>query len=296
MDLYFKQEVGVGFLVIVATLIFVGGLMWLSGIPFGQSGRIDVPVVFEDVGGLAEGDPVHVSGLNVGRIKSIELESIGRVRVVLEVPNSMPPHADAKATVGTLDFLGSMKVDYDPGSADAMLGEERSVVGSRAGGLAEGVPELADQATEVLIGAKQVLNENLALSINETMEALRAAMVAFEGTLNGPTVRQAQATLASLESVSGRLDSVLANPSIEESVNQLDEVMEGFREMSEGLAGATTALSNILEAVDKGEGTLGLAVNDSTLHHDLHGVLISMQALLDDMRARPGRYFRLKVF
>lgn len=102
--------------------------------------------------------------------------------------------------------------------------------------------------------------------------------------------------MSQISAVGERLDSILANPSIEESVNQLDETMEGFREMSEGLAGATSALTGILDAVNNGTGTLGMVVNDSTLHHDLHGVLNSMQALLDDMRERPGRYFRLKVF
>jgi hypothetical protein len=66
--------------------------------------------------------------------------------------------------------------------------------------------------------------------------------------------------------------------------------------MAEGLAGATNAMSSILEKMDAGEGSFGKAVNDTTLHNDLHEVLLSMRRLLDDMRERPGRYFRLKVF
>ncbi|MBI2402461.1 MAG: hypothetical protein HYV20_06960, partial [Gemmatimonadetes bacterium] len=59
---------------------------------------------------------------------------------------------------------------------------------------------------------------------------------------------------------------------------------------------ATNALGSILAKIDQGEGMIGRAVNDSTLHGDLHEVLISLRKLLDDVRDRPGRYVNVKVF
>ncbi len=66
MDLHYKQEIKVGFLVILAMTVFVGGLMWLSGVPFVGGRQVTVPVVFSNVAGLSAGDPVWVSGLQVG--------------------------------------------------------------------------------------------------------------------------------------------------------------------------------------------------------------------------------------
>jgi phospholipid/cholesterol/gamma-HCH transport system substrate-binding protein len=66
--------------------------------------------------------------------------------------------------------------------------------------------------------------------------------------------------------------------------------------MSEGLAGVTGSLNGILAKIEAGEGSLGMAVNDSTLHHETIETLTSMRELLDDMRLRPGRYFNVKVF
>ena len=65
MDLYYKQEVSVGLLVIAAIAIFIVGTMWLAGTPLGSGGRTEVQIQFEDVSGLAVGDPVLVSGYNV---------------------------------------------------------------------------------------------------------------------------------------------------------------------------------------------------------------------------------------
>ena len=49
MDLYYKQEITVGLLVIAAIAVFFGGLMWLTGRSF-TSGRIDVNAEFAEVG------------------------------------------------------------------------------------------------------------------------------------------------------------------------------------------------------------------------------------------------------
>jgi phospholipid/cholesterol/gamma-HCH transport system substrate-binding protein len=66
--------------------------------------------------------------------------------------------------------------------------------------------------------------------------------------------------------------------------------------MTEGLSSVTNALGSILEKIDRGEGLIGKAVSDSTLHGDLHEVLMSLRKLLDDVRERPGRYVNVKVF
>jgi len=66
--------------------------------------------------------------------------------------------------------------------------------------------------------------------------------------------------------------------------------------MAEGLAGVTNALNRILEGVERGEGSLGLALRDTSLYHNTNEVLLSLRKLLDDLRERPGRYFHLKVF
>ena len=102
--------------------------------------------------------------------------------------------------------------------------------------------------------------------------------------------------IGSLRDAAHRVDSLLANPALERSVSQLDEVTESLQEMADGLAGATTALSAILEKMNNGEGSLGLALSDTALYHNANDVLVSLRELLDDMRERPGRYFRLKVF
>ena len=82
----------------------------------------------------------------------------------------------------------------------------------------------------------------------------------------------------------------MANPAIEKSVSQLDEITQGMLEMTEGLALLTTSLGSVMQKIDEGEGSLGLAINDPTLHDDMSAVLQALKELLDDIRENPGRY------
>jgi phospholipid/cholesterol/gamma-HCH transport system substrate-binding protein len=297
MDLYYKQEVTVGMLVMVALGVLVGGLIWLSGVnPFAAAGRMVVPVRFADVGGLQEGDLVQISGFRVGFVSNVVLEDVGRVMVYIDVPTDRAPHVDAKARVISTDFLGEKVVDYIPGNSPEMLEDGQIITGSGEQSFLEGAAGLTDQAADVLTGLQGILTERMSDDVHETLVAATRALETVGRFGEGPAVDDAKQTIGNIRSITQRLDSTLANPSIEQSINQMDELTESLREMAEGLAGTTGALSSILSKMDSGEGTFGKALTDSTLHTDLHELLVSMRQLLDDMRERPGRYFRLKVF
>ena len=83
MDLYFKQEITVGGVVLAALVVLIGGLMWLTGQSFAGGGRVVVPVQFTTIQGLTTGDPVMISGVQVGRVARVQLDRVGRVTVDL---------------------------------------------------------------------------------------------------------------------------------------------------------------------------------------------------------------------
>ncbi len=299
MDLYYKQEVRVGLLVIVAIAAFVGGLMWLTGrLSFGR--KIEVPVRFASVVNLTEGDPVQISGVRVGRVADADLQEEGNVIVRLEVDRRFRPNVDAKVVIKSLDFLGAKYVDYSPGRSSTPLAEGQVIAGTSGADIAETTSRLTDDVVEVLIGAQRLLSERMTEDVHSTLAATRRALDVIarvgEGVGEGPLVESAQASFAALEQVAVRLDSTLANPAITESLNQLDELTENVREMMEGLAGATMALSGMLQQLSDTTGSFGRLLSDTTIHDDLHELLVSLRKLVDDVRERPGRYTLISVF
>ncbi len=295
MDLYYKQEVKVGLFVIVAIVGFFGGMTWLTGKSF-FSKDVEVSVRFEDVGTLTKGDPVEVSGVRIGRVSETELEAEGRVLVVLELDERFAPKIDANATIKSLDFLGAKFVDYTPGTSSMALGADQVVIGTAGTDLAETTSKLTDNAVGVMLNMQRMLSQQLSEDVHNTLVATQRALEVMTNVGEGPVVNEIQETLAAFQSVAVRLDSTLANPGINKSLSQLDELTESVQGMTDGIAGATTALGDLLRSMSDTSGSLGKILSDTTIHGDLHELMVSLRKLLDDIRERPGRYTFISVF
>ncbi len=294
MDLYYKQEIRVGVLVLAALVIFFGGLLWLTGSNLVGGGETDVQVRFASVKGLTVADPVQISGVNVGRVTAVRLEGVGDVVVSLEVERRVQPRTDASASVRSLDFLGARYVEYNPGTSPDFLGADEIIDGERETDFAATASAIGDRASEFMLRSQEVLVED----VRPTLHAVQRSLDVIARLAEGPLVDDLRGTLVQLRSVGERLDTTLANPAIERSISQMDEIAESLNEMADGLAMTTQSLGQILQKVDSNQGTLGRLVNDTTLATDLHDVLTEMKLLLEDLRERPGRYMprNFKVF
>lgn len=290
MDLYYKQEIKVGLLVLVGLGVMFFGLMWLSGRSVRREGRVMVPVQFESVSGLTAGDPVHISGVSVGRVASVELQEVGRVLVRLEVQDRVRPHTDAQASIRALDFLGAKYVDYQPGSAPDFLPRDSLITGGGESELATSAARLTDLAADALKGTQAFLSEQMASQVRQTLAASERALGVVTRLGSGPMADELEQTVASLRRVASRLDTTLANPAIDKSVSQLDELTTSLNEMAEGLAATSNTLASILRKLESREGSFGRMLSDTTLAVELEATLQSMRKLLDDIREQPGRY------
>ncbi|HEX9692715.1 MAG TPA: MlaD family protein [Gemmatimonadales bacterium] len=287
MDLHYRQELQVGFFVIAALALLVFGLVWLSGRSLAGS---SFDVRFSNIQGVTKGDPVQISGVQVGRVANVRLRGVGEVILSLEVDPSVQPKSDASASVRSLDFLGAKFIEYHPGVSDTPLAAGAVVTGTEQEDLAGMATGLASSADALLSSSRGFFSEEMSDQIRHTMEAAERGLNIMARVGDGPMISDATQAITTLKSAVSRLDSLLANPAIGESVSQLDEITEGVREMTEGLGLVATSLASLLAKVDTSDGTIGLLLNERTLHDDLHDLLQSMRALLDDIRENPGRY------
>ena len=296
MDLHYKQEISVGLLVIAAVAAFSVGLAWLSGRSVGVSSGVRVPVLFSSISGLRVSDAVQISGSKVGKVEDIVLEDVGRVMVYLSVDPAWRPHADARASVAALDLFGVKYIDYTPGRSPDMLKPEQTITGSSEMGLSEGAVGLTARANEALVAAQSILSQRTADDIHGAMVAATRALDVVTRLGNGPGVMEARTALQTVQSLASHIESIVSNPAIKKSTDQLDELTTNVSEMTQGLAATTKALSGILQKMESGQGSFGRMVNDTTMYVELRATMKSMRDLLEDIRARPERYIRVKVF
>ena len=296
MDITYKQEVRVGLLVVVGFVVFTGFMFWLTGRSL-VSKTVPVSVVFKNVSGLKEGDPVRVSGVKKGRVGPVRLQRVGHVGVTLQLDPEVRPHKDARATVASADFLGAKYVDYDPGVSDTLLPRGEPIQGLTEEQFADVAQGAAKSAQELIANVNKGLNPGqLASDIHATLIATQRGMDALTKATNGPVIQQTQATLAALERVMARLDTLLGNANVANSGKRLDTLSTNLTQLTRSLSDATGSLKGLLDKMDKGEGTLGKMATDTLLYKNLNSTLKSLSELLTDLKERPGRYLTVKVF
>ena len=295
MDLTYKQEVGVGALVIGGLGLFALGLFWFSGKSIGSHGTY-VDAVFANVQGLKEGDPVLVSGVKKGRVAKVRLDRVGKVTVTLELSSDVRPRIDAGATITSSDLFGAKLVDYFPGAKEEPLPTGRMIIGSELPQLADIATGVATRANELIGHASGLVNEQLGVDVHNTLVATQRAMNTVTQMGGGSVGNQATQTLASIQRVMSRIDTLLGSANPVATGKRIDTLSTNLTKLTDQLSQATGTLSDLLNKLSHSGGTLGKLASDTTLYTDLHQTLAALTALLTDLRERPGRYLQVKVF
>jgi phospholipid/cholesterol/gamma-HCH transport system substrate-binding protein len=295
MDLSYKREVTVGSLVILAVVLFIVGTSWLSGRSITADEDEFWKIQFQTAGNLKTSSVVRISGVPVGKVERLKLVDIGKVLVMVTLPDKIVPRVDATAQIVAVGFVGDAAIEFNPGKAPQRLTRDRVIIGSQAGGLTDLAESLGKRADSVLTGAQQIMNQRTADEIQATLTALQGTLKAAERTMrvygdaeNGPT-GQITKTLASLERLTNRFDSTLGSPTLARTLGRADTLTGNLATMTAQLTSTGARLDTVLLNMNQGRGTMGKFATDTGLYTDLRQVSQSLKALLDDLKAHPGK-------
>jgi phospholipid/cholesterol/gamma-HCH transport system substrate-binding protein len=295
MDLSYKREATVGTVIIAAVVLFFLGTTWLGGKSIGGSSDDFWKIQFRDAGNLKTSSPVRISGVPVGRVENIQLVEAGKVLVSVSLPEKITPKVDATAKVVPVGFVGDAVVDFDPGDAPVPLAKSKIIIGSQAIGLADRAQVLSDRADSILLGAQAIVNQKTADQLRSTLTTLEATLRATQRTMaiyadssRGPTAELTK-TLASFRQLSTRLDSALAHPALDRTLNRTDTLTSNLAAMTGQLRSTGERLDTLLAGINRGQGTLGKFATDSGFYYDLRDLSHSMKELLDELKKHPGK-------
>ena len=295
MDLSYKREVTVGSLVILSVVLFIVGTSWLSGRSITADEDEFWKIQFQTAGNLKTSSVVRISGVPVGKVERLKLVDIGKVLVMVTLPDNIVPRVDATAQIMAVGFVGDAAIEFNPGKAPQRLTRDRVIIGSQAGGLTDLAESLGKRADSVLTGAQKIMNDRTADEIQATLTALQGTLKAAERTMrvygdaeNGPT-GQITKTLASLERLTNRFDSTLGSPTLARTLGRADTLTGNLATMTAQLTSTGARLDTVLLNMNQGRGTMGKFATDTGLYTDLRQVSQSLKALLDDLKAHPGK-------
>lgn len=293
MELRYRREAAVGLFLVVATVLFVYGMIWLRGRSLRASHPVEI--VFDDVSGLKVGDPVRTSGVMVGQVQEIRLLAPGKVDVVLELSTAPAPRQDARATVRSLDFFGAQYVDYQPGVAKNPLAAGQVIRGEKEQDLAGIAQGLSGQGQEVLANAAAILGPENARELRGLLVEARSAVRQL-GSATDSGSHEAIGAVMDLRKVLQRLDVLLGNDDARLTLQGMRDASRNLAQVTSTLQRTSASLDSILLKINSGRGSIARMVNDTTLAADLHAASTALTELLTDLKANPSKYIHVRVF
>ena len=295
MDVSYKREVTVGGLVILAIVLFIVGSAWLSGRSIVADEDEFWKVQFRSAGNLKASSVVRISGVPVGKVEGVRLVDVGKVLVMISLPEGIVPRVDATAQIVAVGFVGDAAIEFNPGNAPQQLTRDRVIIGTQGEGLTDLAQSLGDKADSVLLGAQQIVNKRTADELYATLNALQGTLAAAERTMRvygdpnrGPTA-QLTKSLASVEQLTTRLDSTLANPALARTLNRADTLTGNLADMTAQLTSTGARLDTLLLNLNQGRGSLGKFATDTGFYTDIRQLSQSMKEVLDELKKNPGK-------
>lgn len=274
-------EVRVGIFVVAGLLLGMVVLFQVGSQHEMFKRQYTVYASFRDISGLRTGAQVQLGGLNVGYVDDIRFpkELLKKdITVVLRINRHFQDRirADSIATVNTQGLLGDKFIYISVGSEDQPVIPEKEFVPSKE---TTSIFALADKAGKIMD------------DLGEAAQTINSLLKSVEGEKEGDlkaTIKSIRHTLEQIEKGKGTIHALIYDPKGEELVRDLAETVKTVKEIASGaeaetkqktaglisnLRHASVDLREILGAIRRGEGTMGMLIRDPGLYNDLRTLL-----------------------
>lgn len=275
-------------------LAFVAAVVILEtigGLEFLKRGKV-IAARFTNVLELNVGDPVKMAGKQIGRVDSIEFAD-DKVRVTMKITDPRARiRTDSRATIRFTGLMGQnyVAIDFGPGKGPEVEdGAELETyeqpdfnqLMTKLEGVTTGIKKLTDTFSEsnlgdLLVPFTDFLNESKPriLTILSNAESISAQVASgqgtvgrliYEDTLHASALQTVTNLNRTAEDAQGLLaDAKAVVADVRTGKGTVGRLLAEDRLYTE-TTDAMTNLREILQKINRGEGTVGKVVNDTTL-------------------------------
>ena len=315
-------QVKIGLVVVLALMILVLMILRLEEGMGLVARKTTFHALVDHTQGLKIGGPVRMNGVDIGNIHDIAIAGdSAQVDIKFAVKSDVARHIreDAAINIKALGLLGDKFLEIVPGSLGRPQLSPGSVITGRSG------PDVTDLTT----GAALTIDR-----VNKTLERIQEALIAVthgQGTtgklINDPEIfdrskevlekldrasEKGVALLDKIEHGQGTVGKLItdgelytrANQAVRE-LNDLAKKLNNERGTLNRLTGPdlytkldqlTARGEQILDRVERGEGTVGKLVTSDELYARTDKLLTEVEQFVAEVRKNPTKYFRFSVF
>jgi phospholipid/cholesterol/gamma-HCH transport system substrate-binding protein len=311
------RELKVGIVFVVAISVAIWGMMYLKGLDLFKTKRTFY-AQYDYVNGLVPANPVFIKGMKVGQVKELYFSKKDPRKIIVEILIEIdyPIPANSIARIVSTGLIGAKEIEIDLGDSeielkqgdtiraltDASFGEQ---VQRQLVPLTKKAEDLISSIDSIAIIVKELLNQdtrnNLFEAINHVQEALENLA---HTTYNIDTLVDTQRR--NLSSIISNVESISTN--LRQNNGKITNILTNFSNISDSLARTDipavlnnvnktiTDLDQVIGKINRGEGSIGLLLNDKKLYDEVTKAAKDLNLLLEDIRANPSKYVKVSVF
>ncbi len=303
-----SNELKVGFLALIAFLILYFGFNYLKGNDVFSSARVYY-VEYENVDGLMVSNQVMVNGIEVGKVKKVELQPTksNKILVTLQFSQAIVLPDKTVAVLSDGALLGG-KIIRLRLEGKGNLPEESYLKGETEVGVTSllkerAIPVIAN-ADSLLVSFRQISTkfDNTGTYLNTLLKTSNETVSNINGSVNG-IVADNRANVAQISA-----NMKILSADLMETEKQLRPLLTKFNTVADSLQAlrigktlkevdlAVVSLRKIVQGLEQGEGTAGKLIKNDSLYLGLNKTLVDLDKLLLDFRLQPKRYIGISVF
>jgi phospholipid/cholesterol/gamma-HCH transport system substrate-binding protein len=287
-----RDEVTVGVLITVAVIVLVVGTLWLvrgdlrSGYPLHTR--------FAWGQGVRQGQKVMLAGVTIGSVSDVRLRDDGFLDIDLRVQSKYQVPRNAVAEVYPIGIFGDAAIALKTLTPLAEKFQPGDTVPARS--VASGIDALTARA------------DSITASVHRITRTLETELIQAGG------IRDLRQTLATTNRFLSQMQAIAAEQNRNMSATmasfrnavdsaQIRATLQSFRaatasgdSLMQQLASNATQIQAILARLERGEGTAGKLLTDTTLYRDTRSLLARVDSLVADFQRNPRKYINLRIF
>lgn len=308
-----SNEVKVGIIVTAAIVALIWGINYLKGVDI-FAHRTEVYAMYDDIDGLVKSNSVLLRGYRIGQVEKIEFlpDHSGRMIATFNIKSDIFIPKNSIAQIVNDGILGGKAVNIELGEGDTPVKDGDTLVAQLSSGIAGQIGPIKDKAESLIQSLDSVANalhllldEKTRNNLSKSIESLSKVLVNFEST--------SKTFDNMLSTQQGKLNMMISNAesittNLKNNNEKISNIISNFSQMSDSLAKANLAstmlnankvmaeTASIMQKINKGEGSLGLLVNNDSLYNNLSSTAANLDKLMIDLKANPKRYVHFSVF
>ena len=272
------SQLKVGLTVLAASITLGILILLMSGTGGVFTKKITLRSYFDNAGGLREGAPVRLQGVDIGNVSAIRVVSDPArrptpVEVTLKVNTKYHRnlHKDSVTLMATAGVLGETYIDIDSSQATGPEVQPGDVLATRE------TPQIED-----VVRASQSTLQNLD-ALEKRVDRILAFIESGQGSIGkviydpslynqlNATVSQFQGLVNDVTSGKGSLGKLLVDDQLYRSANATID-----------------KLNTVIDDLNAGKGTAGKLLKDPALYNTANDTIANVKKLTDDVNAGKG--------